>query len=140
MAALIYCSMLDLQSKGGIDFDTDTFKGMLVTDAYIANALTHDFRNDVTNEIVATGYTAGGIVVPVTSIKNTGNKTQTITFGLTSWPVFTGSADGIVYYKARGGTSSVDELCVYNPFGRIDILDPGEFIATPTIITMAIRT
>jgi hypothetical protein len=139
MTTLIYCSMLDFQTKGAIDFDTDTFRGMLVTDGYVADALTHDFRDDVTNQITATGYTSGGIVVPVTSVKNTANKTQTITFGLASWPGFLGSAYGIVYYKSRGGLAGVDELCVYNSFGQIDIAELGTFVVSPTTITMAIR-
>lgn len=140
MGALIYLSMLDFWSKGAIDFDTDTFKGLLVTDGYTADQIAHDYRNDVTNQIVATGYTEGGAVVPVTSIKNEGAKKQVITFGLASWPGFVGSASGIVYYKSRGGVSSLDELCVYNPFGQpIVITDPGTFIASPTTVTLAIR-
>ena len=139
MSALIYNSMLDFQTKGGIDFDTDVFRGMLVTDAYVADRATHDFRNDITNEVVATGYTADGVIVPVTSVKNTGNNTQTITFGLASWPGFLGSAYGIVYYKSRGGSASLDELCVFNRFGLVEIATLGTFVASPTTITMTIR-
>jgi cephalosporin-C deacetylase-like acetyl esterase len=140
MTALIYCSMLDLWSKGAIDFDTDTFRGMLVTDAYVADQAAHDYRNDVTNQISATGYTAGGAIVSVTSTKNTGAKTQTISFGLASWPDFVGTANAIVYYKARGGASSADELCVFNSFDEpVVISDLGTFIASPTVITLAIR-
>lgn len=140
MPALIYCSMLDFASKGAIDFDTDTFRGMLVTNAYVADQAAHDYRNDVTNEITATGYTGGGVIVPVTSVKNAAAKTQTITFDFAIWPGFIGTANGIVYYKSRGGSSSADELCVYNPFGSpIVITDSGTFIAAPTIITLAIR-
>lgn len=37
-----------------------TLKCMLVTSAYTPNQNTHDFKDDVTNEVTGTGYTAGG--------------------------------------------------------------------------------
>ena len=140
MAALIYNSLIDLWSKGSIDFDTDTFKGLLLTDAYVPDRAVHDYRNDLTNEITGTGYTAGGIAVPVTSVKNTAANTQVITFGLALWTGFVGSTYAIAYYKSRGGAADADELCAYNSFGQtINIDDPGTFVASPTIITLAIR-
>ena len=60
MASLIYNSAIDEMARGDIDFDTDTFKAMLVTSSYTPNKDTHDFRDDVTNEVSGTGYTAGG--------------------------------------------------------------------------------
>ena len=60
MASLIYNSAIDDMAKGAIDFDTDTFKVMLVTSTYVANKDTHTKRSDVTNEVSGTGYTAGG--------------------------------------------------------------------------------
>ena len=59
MASLIYNSAIFDASTGAIDFDTDTFKMMLVTSSYTA-AKTHMKRNAVTNEVSGTGYTAGG--------------------------------------------------------------------------------
>lgn len=46
-----------------IDFDTDVVKVALATVAYVPNAATHDFFDDVTNEVVGGGYTAGGATV-----------------------------------------------------------------------------
>ena len=37
MASLIYNSCIDDMARGAIDFDTDTFKVMLVTSTYTAN-------------------------------------------------------------------------------------------------------
>ena len=42
------------------DWDTDTIKVMLTTSLYTPDQDTHDFKNDVTNEVTGTGYTAGG--------------------------------------------------------------------------------
>lgn len=40
--------------------EAETHKAMLTNDSYTPNFTTHDFRNDVTNEVSGTGYTAGG--------------------------------------------------------------------------------
>lgn len=44
-----------------IDFTSDTIKVMLVTSAHTPNQDTHVYKDvSITNEVVATGYTAGG--------------------------------------------------------------------------------
>jgi hypothetical protein len=55
---------IDDLARNNIDFDTDTFKAMLVTSSYTPNKDTHDKRDDVTNEVAGTGYTAGGVPQP----------------------------------------------------------------------------
>jgi hypothetical protein len=45
---------------GSVDLDTDTIKVMLVTSSYTPNQDTHDFKDDVTNEVAGAGYAAGG--------------------------------------------------------------------------------
>ena len=40
----------------------------LVTDSYTPNFDTHDFFNDLTNEVTGTGYTSGGVAVTSTEI------------------------------------------------------------------------
>lgn len=44
-----------------IDFDTDTIKAMLCAAGYTPDLDAHDYKNDVTNEVTGTGYTAGGL-------------------------------------------------------------------------------
>lgn len=66
MASLIYNGALENESKGMIDFDTDTFKAMLVTSTYTPDMDLHNFRSDVTNEVVGAGYSLGGNTVTVT--------------------------------------------------------------------------
>lgn len=48
--------------------EAETHKGLLVDDTYTPNFDTHDFRNDVTNEVVGAGYTAGGATITTTDI------------------------------------------------------------------------
>lgn len=53
----------------GQSFEAETHKVLLVTDAYTPAFDTHDFRDDVTNEVPATGnYATGGIALTTTDI------------------------------------------------------------------------
>ncbi len=136
MASLIYNSAIDDMARNNIDFDTDTFKAMLVTSAYIPNKDTHDRRDDVTNEITGTGYTAGGVTSTVTVTKDTTNDKVTIQFGAISWPASTLTARACVYYKSRGGASSADELVAYNDFGSDVSSTGGTFSIAASVITL----
>ena len=116
MASLIYNSCIDDMARGAIDFDTDTFKVMLVASSYTPNKDTHDKRDDVTNEVSGTGYTAGGVASVCTVTKDTANDKVTLSFAAVSWATATITARGAVYYKSRGGASSADELVAYVDF------------------------
>ena len=125
MASLIYNRALELWARGAIDFDTDTFKVLLTTSAYTEDKDAHDFRNDVTNEVSGTGYTAGGNTVTVTVTLDTANDRLDITLGGTTWPSSTITARKAVYYKSRGGASSADELVAVNDFGSDVVTSAG---------------
>ncbi len=127
MASLIYNRALELWARGNIDFDTDTFKVMLTTSAYAENKDTHDFRDDVTNEVAGTGYTAGGNVATVTVTLDTVNDRLDISLGGTTWPASTITARKAVYYKSRGGAATADELVAVNDFGADVISSSGTF-------------
>jgi hypothetical protein len=137
MASLIYNSAPDEMARGDIDFDTNTFKAMLVTSSYTPNKDTHDFRDDVTNEVSGTGYTAGGVASAVTVTKDTANDKVTIQFGAVSWASSTITARGCVYYKARGGAASADELICYADFGSDVSSSGGTFAVAASTITLA---
>jgi hypothetical protein len=136
MASLIYNSAIDEMARGDIDFDTNTFKAMLVTSTYSPNKDTHDFRDDVTNEVTGTGYTAGGVTSTVTVTKDTANDRVTIQFGAVSWATSTITARGCVYYKSRGGASSADEIVAYNDFGSDVSSSGGTFSVAASTITL----
>ena len=137
MASLIYNSAIDEMARGDIDFDTNTFKAMLVTSSYTPNKDTHDFRDDVTNEAPATGnYVAGGETSTVTVTKDTANDKVTIQFGAVTWSSSTITARGCVYYKSRGGASSADELVAYNDFGSDVSSSGGTFAVAASVITL----
>lgn len=127
MASLIYNRALELWARGSIDFDTDTFKVLLTTSAYTENKDTHDFRDDVTNEVTGAGYTAGGNTVTVTVTLDTGNDRVDISLGGTTWTTSTITARKAVYYKSRGGAATADELVAVNDFGSDVISVAGTF-------------
>lgn len=124
MASFIYNSFWEDLAKGAIDLDTDTIKVLLTTSSYSEDKDAHLKRSSVTNEVSGTGYTAGGATVAVTITKNTANDTTTVSFGTVTWPTSTITARKAVYYKARGGASSADELIGINDFGT-DVSSTG---------------
>ena len=116
MASLNYTSFFDDLSRGLVTPSTDTYKVMLVTSTYVPNKGTHLKRSDVTNEVVGTGYTAGGSAVTCTVAKNTGTQVVTYTFSSASWATATITARAAVIYKSRGGAATADELVCYIDF------------------------
>ena len=136
MASLIYNSAIDDMARGAIDFDTNTFKAMLVTSTYVPNKDTDTKRSNVTNEVVGTGYTAGGVTSACTVTKDTTNDKVTLQFAAVSWASSTLTARGCVYYKSRGGASSADELVAYNDFGSDVSTAGGTFSVAVSTITL----
>jgi hypothetical protein len=101
-------------AKGNIDLDTDTFKIMLTTSTYTPNQDTDDFRNDVTNEVSGTGYTAGGATLAGVSVTYDAASNQVrVSWTDPTWPTSTITARTAVIYKSRGGASTADELLAY---------------------------
>lgn len=136
MASLIYNSALYDAMTGAIDFDTDSFKVMLVTSAYTPDKDTHLKRSSVTNEVTGTGYTAGGAAATVTVTKDTTNDRIDVSLGSASWATSTITARGAVYYKARGGASSADELVAYVDFGADIVSSAGTFSLTASTLRL----
>jgi hypothetical protein len=111
MASVIFHSGLSKLLTGDIDVNTDTFKVMISTNTYSENKDTHDFRDDVTNEVSGTGYTAGGNTVTLSVSIDATNDRVEISLGGTTWPSSTiTGARKFTYYKSRGGAASADEL------------------------------
>lgn len=136
MASLIYNSAVDDMARGAIDFDTDTFKAMLVTSSYTPNKDNDDKRNDIAHEITGTGYTAGGVTLACTVAKDTANDKVTLTFAAHNWTSSTITARAEVVYKSRGGASSADELVYYNDFGTDVSTTGGTFSVAASVITL----
>jgi hypothetical protein len=117
MASHVNMKVLHAALKGDLDFDTVTVKVMLVTSSYTENP-DHDFRDDITDEVAGTAYVAGGetATCSVSAIDTANNRVE-VSLGGASWATSTITAAGAVYYVARGGASSADELIAFNDFG-----------------------
>lgn len=114
-------------ANAAIDWDTDTIKVSLHTSTYTPDQDAHNFHDDATNELAASGnYTAGGATLAnCTSGYTAGTNVQKLDADDVTFTALTPSAAfryGVIY-KDRGGASSADELIAYIDFG--DDQDPG---------------
>jgi hypothetical protein len=116
MASLIYNSFWEDVLRGLIDVDSVTVRVMLTTSSYAEDKDTHTKRSNVTNEVTGTGYTAGGVVSTVTVTKDNATDRVTISLGAVSWANATLTARKAVYYVARGGAATADELIAVSDF------------------------
>lgn len=118
MASFIFSSAVRDEAVGNIDYDSDVFGVMLLTDAATPNKDTWAKRSDVTNEVVGTGYTAGGATVTVSvGAVDTANDRVDISLGGNTWANASITARYAVYFKKRGGAATADELVAVNDFG-----------------------
>ena len=131
MASLVYNEGLNSALTGGTDFDTDTFKIMLVTSSYTPNKDTHLDRADVTNEVSGTGYTSGGGTTAVTVTKDTENDRIDVGFGDVSFSSATITAAAGVIYKSTGVAGN-DILIAYLDFGGDVSSTNGTFTVSVT--------
>ena len=128
MANVVYNAFKVYIQNGAIDLDTDTIKVMLVTSTYTPDQDTHNFRDDITNEVSGTGYSAGGAALASKTVTqdDTNNRGVFDAADLT-WSTSTITARGAVLYKSRGGASSADEIIGYVDFGADKSSSAGNF-------------
>lgn len=102
---------------GRFDFSANTLKCALTTSSYTPNVDTHDYFNDITNEISGTGYTSGGATLSSVSWSyDSTNNWALLTAAAVVWSTATFTARyGIVYVST--GTSSTSPLISYIDFG-----------------------
>jgi hypothetical protein len=129
MANVVFNSFKRDNAISNINLLTDTIKLMLVTSAYTPNQDTHTKRSDVTNEVVGSGYTAGGVTLANKTVTQN-NATNAADFDADdiTIPSATITARGAVLYKSRGGASSADELIGYLDFGSDITSTAGNFV------------
>ena len=95
---------------------TATVYAMLLTASYTPN-VAHSSRSNLTSEVSAAGYTAGGIACPVTVTRDdTANKTI-VKFNGPIFPAATFTAQYVAFYERLGGASSADRVILIMNFG-----------------------
>ena len=94
-----------------VDLIDDVIKAMATTVTYVPNQDTHDYKDDVTNEVSFTGYTAGGATLA--------NDTITYTAGTNKWKY---DADDVVWTVTGSGTVRI--IVVYDSTPATDATRP----------------
>lgn len=142
MASTVFTNTARSFVKGDFDFDTNTFKVLLVSSVPSeANLDAWTNRSDVTNEITGTGYTAGGIAQPFTlNAVDTTNNRQSVTMTniVNGWTSATFSAVGAIICK-NTGTAATDTLLEFVDFGGTVSCTAGNFSITYTSDFLATR-
>lgn len=102
-----------------INFASDDIRAMLCTSAYVPNQDTHRYKSSVTNEVVGTGYTAGGQALTSKTITyDAGSNTTTLSCANPSWPTSTVTARYLVFYDNTPATDATRPLLAYVDFGE----------------------
>lgn len=116
---------------GEMDFSSDTaqtFKIALFTSSATLDATTTAYST--TNEVVGTGYTAGGNTLTISTNPTTSGTTAFLDFADTTWAAATITARGALIYKADGATNPAVAVL---DFGSDKISTAGDFtIQFPT--------
>lgn len=112
-----------------IDFDTDTIKIMLTTSAYTPDFDAHDYKNDVSNEVSGTGYSAGGATLgsktaTYTAANSWGRVAATSTAYILGQIVRPSTGNGHVYVCIVAGTSGASAPTWPTVAGQI-VVDGG---------------
>jgi hypothetical protein len=129
-SAKLYGKAMHSAFSGLINLPSDTIKAALCTSSYTPDQDAHDYFNDISGEVVGTGYTAGGATLGTKTLTYDG-PSNTVTFDAadTSWATSTITARYAVIYKDTG-TPSTSPLIGYVDFGADVSTTAGTFQIT----------
>lgn len=133
MASKLYGQFLSQALNKEIDWDTDTIKVALLTNAYTPDQDAHNYLDDVvTYEVTgATGYTAGGnTLANKTNTYNSSTNVITLDADDTTWSSSTITARYAVIYDATPATNATKPLIGYVDFGSDQSSSNGNFTIT----------
>ena len=103
--------------EAGVDLINDTIKVALVTSSYTFDQDSHENFDDITNEVVGTGYTAGGQALTTKTVtKDNTNDRAVFDADDAEWAASTLTARGAVLYKDTG-VASTSRLIWFIDFG-----------------------
>jgi len=130
VTAKLYSNFLHLllEDKLAGSILDQTIKVALCTSSYTPNQDTHDYFDDITDEITGTGYTSGGATLASKTCTVSG-KVVTFDAADTSWAASSLTARyGIIYYAS--GSSATSLLIGYVDFGEDKVSSSGTFLIT----------
>jgi hypothetical protein len=127
VTAFLYGSFPAKLANKEIDWDSDTIKVALTTSSYTPNQDTHDYFDDITNQVTGAGYTSGGATLASKTVTYTsGTNTQAFDAADVTWTSSTITARYAVIYDSTG-VSSTSALIGYVDFGADVISSGGDF-------------
>jgi hypothetical protein len=101
-----------------IDAGSDAIYIMLTTVDYAVDQDTHDYQNDVTNEVVGAGYDAGGkLLANVNVTFDAASNEVRFLADDAVWAASTITARKAVIYDATPGAAASNPLIIYIDFG-----------------------
>ena len=111
-----------------IDLPDDTIKCMLTTSTYTPSQDTHDYKNDITNEVSGTGYTATGNTLTNDTVTYTGG-TNVWAYDAddVSWTTASFTARYAVVYDATPASDATRPLIMYQDFIGDQTVTVGTF-------------
>jgi hypothetical protein len=116
-----FCTSAKADFLGGVhDLDTDTIKIALYTSSATLGAATTAYSS--TNEVVGTGYTAGGNTLTGAAISVDGT-TAIVDFADSTWSTATITARGALIYNASKSNKAIAVL----DFGADKSSSAGDF-------------
>lgn len=132
MSSKLYGNFLSKSLNKEVDWDTDTIRVALLSNAYTPNQDTHDYFDDVSgNEVTGTGYTQGGIALTnKTNTYNGGTNTIVLDADDVTWSSSTITARYAVIYNASPATNATRPLIGYVDFGSDQSSSNGNFTIT----------
>ena len=132
MASKLYGNFVVKSFNKEIDWDSDTIKVALLTNAYTPNQDGHDYFDDVVaNQVTGTGYTSGGnTLANKTNVYNSSTNVIVLDADDTTWASSTITARYAVIYDATPATDATRPLIGYVDFGSDQSSSNGNFTIT----------
>ncbi|CAB4158629.1 hypothetical protein UFOVP712_16 [uncultured Caudovirales phage] len=132
MASKLYGNFVVKSFNKEIDWDSDTIKVALLTNAYTPNQDGHDnFDDVVANQVTGTGYTSGGITLAnKTNQYNSATNVIVLDADDVTWASSTITARYAVIYNATPATDATRPLIGYVDFGSDQSSSNGNFTIT----------
>jgi hypothetical protein len=132
MPSKLYGQFLSQALNKEIDWDTDTIKVALLSNAYTPDQDAHNYFDDVVaNEVTGTGYTQGGITLAnKTNTYNSATNVIVLDADDVTWSSSTITARYAVVYDASPATNATRPLIGYVDFGSDQSSSNGNFTIT----------
>lgn len=125
ITAKLYGKLFTALWNKEIDFDTDVIKVMLTTVTYTPDQDVHDYKDDVTNEVTGTGYSAGGATLASKTVTYTaGTNKHVLDAADTQWATSTITARTAVIYDSSPASDATRPLIGYQN-SDADIISSG---------------